>query len=146
LGASCWREHPQRRRFSTAQGRSLGEGAGFGQGRGGRGEGAALDRQRAEHEQRGRGVRRLLALGERIGKCERTEESRLGLGEAPEPEERATERAERARFTGDIPQARFSAQELVREVLLDSLSPARQRLLRERLHQPDDERVVEHAR
>ena len=32
------------------------------------------------------------------------------------------------------------------EVLLASLSPARQRLLRERLHQPDDERVVEHAR
>ena len=40
---------------------------------------------------------------------------------------------------------RFRYQ-LVREVLLDSLSPARQRLLRERLHQPDDERVVEHAR
>jgi DNA-binding SARP family transcriptional activator len=40
---------------------------------------------------------------------------------------------------------RFRYQ-LVREVLLASLSPARQRLLRERLHQPDDERVVEHAR
>jgi DNA-binding SARP family transcriptional activator/CheY-like chemotaxis protein len=33
----------------------------------------------------------------------------------------------------------------VGEVLLASLSPARQRLLRERLHQPDDERVVERA-
>jgi DNA-binding SARP family transcriptional activator/CheY-like chemotaxis protein len=40
---------------------------------------------------------------------------------------------------------RFRYQ-LVREVLLASLSPARQRLLRERLQQPDDERVVEHAR
>jgi len=40
---------------------------------------------------------------------------------------------------------RFRYQ-LARAVLLDSLSPARQRLLRERLHQPDDERVVEHAR
>jgi len=40
---------------------------------------------------------------------------------------------------------RFRYQ-LVGEVLLASLSPARQRLLRERLHQPDDERVVEHAR
>jgi CheY-like chemotaxis protein len=39
---------------------------------------------------------------------------------------------------------RFRYQ-LVGEVLLASLSPARQRLLRERLHQPDDERVVEHA-
>jgi DNA-binding SARP family transcriptional activator len=40
---------------------------------------------------------------------------------------------------------RFRYQ-LVGAVLLDSLSPARQRLLRRRLHQPDDERVVEHAR
>jgi hypothetical protein len=40
---------------------------------------------------------------------------------------------------------RFRYQ-LVREVLLASLSPARQRLLRERLHLPSDERVVEHAR
>jgi DNA-binding SARP family transcriptional activator len=40
---------------------------------------------------------------------------------------------------------RFRYQ-LVHEVLLASLSPARQRLLRERLRQPDDERVVEHAR
>jgi len=40
---------------------------------------------------------------------------------------------------------RFRYQ-LVGEVLLASLSPARQRLLRERLRQPDDERVVEHAR
>jgi DNA-binding SARP family transcriptional activator len=40
---------------------------------------------------------------------------------------------------------RFRYQ-LVREVLRASLSPARQRLLRERLQQPDDERVVEHAR
>jgi len=40
---------------------------------------------------------------------------------------------------------RFRYQ-LVRAVLLDSLSPARQRLLRERLHQRDDERLVEHAR
>jgi DNA-binding SARP family transcriptional activator len=40
---------------------------------------------------------------------------------------------------------RFRYQ-LVREVLLASLSPARQRLLRERLHLPNDERVVEHAR
>jgi DNA-binding SARP family transcriptional activator len=40
---------------------------------------------------------------------------------------------------------RFRYQ-LVGTVLVDSLSPARQRLLRERLHQPDDERVVEHAR
>ena len=40
---------------------------------------------------------------------------------------------------------RFRYQ-LVGEVLLESLSPARQRLLRERLHQPDDKRVVEHAR
>lgn len=40
---------------------------------------------------------------------------------------------------------RFRYQ-LVGAVLLDSLSPARQRLLRQRLHQPDDERVVEHAR
>jgi hypothetical protein len=39
---------------------------------------------------------------------------------------------------------RFRYQ-LVGEVLLASLSPARQRLLRERLHQPDDERVVERA-
>jgi DNA-binding SARP family transcriptional activator len=36
--------------------------------------------------------------------------------------------------------------EVVGAVLLESLSPARQRLLRQRLHQPDDERVVEHAR
>lgn len=36
--------------------------------------------------------------------------------------------------------------ELVGAVLLDSLSPARQRLLRQRLRQPDDESVVEHAR
>jgi DNA-binding SARP family transcriptional activator len=40
---------------------------------------------------------------------------------------------------------RFRYQ-LVGAVLLDSLSPARQRLLRQRLHQPDNERVVEHAR
>ena len=40
---------------------------------------------------------------------------------------------------------RFRYQ-LVGAVLLDSLSPARQRLLRRRLHQPHDERVVEHAR
>jgi DNA-binding SARP family transcriptional activator len=40
---------------------------------------------------------------------------------------------------------RFRYQ-VVGAVLLDSLSPARQRLLRQRLHQPDDERVVEHAR
>ena len=40
---------------------------------------------------------------------------------------------------------RFRYQ-LVREVLLASISPARQRLVRERLHQTDDERVVEHAR
>jgi DNA-binding SARP family transcriptional activator len=40
---------------------------------------------------------------------------------------------------------RFRYQ-LVGAVLLDSLSPARQRLLRQRLHQPVDERVVEHAR
>jgi hypothetical protein len=40
---------------------------------------------------------------------------------------------------------RFRYQ-LVGAVLLDSLSPARQRLLRERLHQPGDERVVAHAR
>ena len=40
---------------------------------------------------------------------------------------------------------RFRYQ-LVSAVLLDSLSPARQRLLRRRLCQPDDESVVEHAR
>jgi DNA-binding SARP family transcriptional activator len=40
---------------------------------------------------------------------------------------------------------RFRYQ-LVGAVLLDSLSPARQRLLRERLHQPGDERMVAHAR
>ncbi len=40
---------------------------------------------------------------------------------------------------------RFRYQ-LVGAVLLDSLSPARQRLLRQRLRQPDNERVVEHAR
>jgi len=40
---------------------------------------------------------------------------------------------------------RFRYQ-LVGAVLLDSLSPARQRLLRERLRQSDDKRVVEHAR
>jgi DNA-binding SARP family transcriptional activator len=40
---------------------------------------------------------------------------------------------------------RFRYQ-LVGAVLLDSLSPARQRLLRLRLHQPDDESVVEHVR
>ena len=40
---------------------------------------------------------------------------------------------------------RFRYQ-LVREVLFASLSPARQRLLRERLRQPDDERLVAHAR
>ena len=40
---------------------------------------------------------------------------------------------------------RFRYQ-LVGEVLLASLSPARQRLLRERLHETDDKRVVEHAR
>jgi DNA-binding SARP family transcriptional activator len=39
---------------------------------------------------------------------------------------------------------RFRYQ-LVGEVLLASLSPARQRLLRERIHQPDNERVVERA-
>lgn len=40
---------------------------------------------------------------------------------------------------------RFRYQ-LVGGVLLASLSPARQRLLRERLHETDDKRVVEHAR
>jgi DNA-binding SARP family transcriptional activator len=40
---------------------------------------------------------------------------------------------------------RFRYQ-LVREVLLASLSPARQRLLRERLQQPADEGLIEHAR
>jgi DNA-binding SARP family transcriptional activator len=40
---------------------------------------------------------------------------------------------------------RFRYQ-LVRDVLLASLSPARQRLLRERVDETEDERVVEHAR
>src|SRR5712691_5120529 len=40
---------------------------------------------------------------------------------------------------------RFRYQ-LVADVLRTSLSPARHRLLRERLHQSDDQRVVEHAR
>jgi len=80
------------RREVFARGRPLGDGASLGKGRRRRREVAALDRQRAEHEQCGCGIRGLLPLRKRVGECERPLERRMRLREAAEPEERAAER------------------------------------------------------
>ena len=110
LSRDPWRE-------VFARGRSLGNGTSLGQGRRCGREGAALDRERAEDEQCGCGIRRLLPLREWVGERERPLERRLRLGEAAQAEERAAQCPERASFTGDIPQTRFGAEKLVGEVL-----------------------------
>ena len=76
------------------------------------------------------GIRRLAVDG-LDREAQRTPQRRLRLGEAAEPEERPPEGAERSGFARDVSEARFRAQELVREILGLGKLPAIERRIGE---------------
>ena len=56
-------------------------------------------------------------MRQRIGERERPFQRRLGLGEAPEPEERPPQSSQCAGFAGDISESRFRAEKLMGKIL-----------------------------